>query len=377
MKIMQVLPAMQGGGVERGTVEIATALCQKGIENIVVSAGGRLVPELQRLGVEHFTLDVGAKNPLKWWINVRTLRRIIKEKGVTIVHARSRIPAWVAYFALKKCPDVRFVTTFHGRYGTKPECFKIPYNRVMVYSDLVISVSQFIAEHIKETYHVAEDKIRLIYRGADVEKFNPSKVTPIQIEDLSKEWQLPPEKPVILMPGRLSRMKGHSVVLDALGLMKHKDVTCVFVGSAHGKEDYQKELQQKINALSGQTTVLLKEHCNQMPVAYAISDVVLSASLYPESFGRTVTEAQSMERIVIATKHGGAMETIKDGQTGFLVPVGDADALAKVLDKVLDMSQAQRQKMGMAAAKSVADNFSIQLMCDKTLAVYEELENKK
>ena len=373
MKVLQVLPAMQGGGVERGTIEIASALKNNNIDNIVVSGAGRLVADLQKMDIKHIDLPVGSKNPFLWLKNIRTLRKIIKDEGVSIVHARSRIPAWICYFALKKCPDVKFLTTFHGKYGTKPKWFKIPYNRIMVAGDLVISISNFISEHIKETYHVASDKIRLIYRGADMNKFDPVLVSSTQIEDLTKQWQVPTDKPVILMPGRLSRMKGHLVVLEALALMRHKDVTCIFVGSAHGKADYQKELKQKIDALSEKTSILLMPHCSQMPTAYMISDVVISASLYPEAFGRTITEAQSMERIVIATAHGGAMETIKDGKTGYLVPVGDPKALAEALDKVLDMSISQREEMGKAAAASVAENFSIYQMCEKTLAVYKEL----
>lgn len=377
MKVLQVLPAMQGGGVERGTIEIATAMQKEHIENMVVSAGGRLVPELKKIGVPHITLDVGSKNPLKWWKNVRSLRKIIQNEKITIVHVRSRIPAWIAHFALKKCPNVKFLTTFHGKYGTKPEWFKIPYNKIMVSGDLVISISNFISEHIKETYHVPDEKIRLIYRGADVGKFDPVLISSLQIEELTNQWQVPTDKPVILMPARLSRMKGHLVVLDALHQMKHKNVTCIFVGSDHGKADFRDELQQKINLLDGQTTVLLEAHCNQMPTAYAISSVVLSASLYPEAFGRTITEAQSMERIVIATAHGGALETIQDGKTGFLVPVGDATALAQTLDKVLDMSVSEREKIGKAASASIIQNFSIDQMCKKTLNVYRELESKK
>ena len=266
MKVLQVLPAMQGGGVERGTVEIAAAMQKENIENAVVSAGGRLVPELEKMGVPHINLAVGSKNPLKWWKNIRSLRKIIQDEKITIVHVRSRIPAWIAHFALKKCPNVKMLTTFHGKYGTKPAWFKIPYNKIMVSGDLVISISKFISQHIKETYQVPDEKIRLIYRGADVNKFDPVLVSPLQIEELTNEWQLPTDKPVILMLGRLSRMKGHLVVLDALRQMEHKNVTCVFVGSDHGKSDFREELKQKINALDGQTTVLLLEHCNQMPI---------------------------------------------------------------------------------------------------------------
>ncbi len=373
MKIMQILPAMQGGGVERGTIEIANALTQAAVDNVVVSGGGRLVPELEKINVKHITLNVGSKNPFQFIRNIGRLRKIIQDEKITIVHARSRVPAWVAHFALKKMPNVHFITTFHGKYGTSPKWLKIPYNRVMVSGEKVISISNFISDHILKTYHIAADKIRLIYRGADVDKFNPYQVNMAQVADLSQAWQVPSDKPVILMPSRLTRPKGHLVVLEALSLMKNKDVACVFVGSDHGKGDYHKELQEKINALDSQTTILLKDHCDNMPVAYMLSDVVLSASLYPEAFGRTIPEAQSMGRIVIGTNHGGATETIEDGVTGFLVPVGDAKALADKLDEVLQMPLIERKKMADAAEKSVKERFSIQKMCEKTLTVYKEI----
>ena len=376
MKVLQVLPAMQGGGVERGTVEIASYLSQKGVENIVVSAGGRLVSDLDKVGVKHILLDVGSKNPIKFFLNIHRFRKIIKQENITIVHARSRVPAWVAYFALKKCPNVHFITTFHGKYGTSPQWLKIRYNRVMTLSERIIAVSKFIAEHIEETYQVSKDKIRLIYRGADIEKFDSKNVLTAQMEDLANQWQLPSDKSVILMPARLTRPKGHLVVLEALSLMKHKDVVCIFVGSDHGKKDYHEQLKEKIAALDENTTILLENHCNQMPVAYMLSDIILSASLYPESFGRTIVEAQSMGRIVIATAHGGAMETIEDGKTGFLVPVGDAKALAECLDKVLDMTIKDREIICHRAQESVRQNFSIEKMCEQTLAVYRELSDE-
>lgn len=376
MKIMQVLPAMQGGGVERGTIETATYLTQQNVPNVVVSAGGRMVPQLDAISVKHVLLDVGSKNPIKFVRNIYRLRAIIRQENVTIVHARSRVPAWVCHFALKKCPNVHFVTTFHGKYGTSPRWLKIPYNRVMTLSEKVIAVSKFIADHIVDTYHISKDKVRLIYRGADVDVFDPQKVADSDVQTLAKQWGVPQGKTIILMPARLTRPKGHLVVLDALSMMRHKDVVCVFVGSDHGKQDYHQELQQKIAKLDSKTEVLLENHCNQMPVAYKLSDIVISASLYPEAFGRTIVEAQSMGCIVIATKHGGAMETIDDGKTGFLVPVGDAKALAECLDKVLDMPQQERLNICHAAEQSVRDNFSIENMCKKTLAVYSELSNE-
>ncbi len=375
--IMQILPALQSGGVERGTIEIARALADADWPNIVVSNGGPMAYELKRMGVEHIQLPVHSKNPLMILKNARKLREIIREKQVKIVHARSRAPAWVAKIALKKCPGVKFLTTFHGVYNTKPEWLKKPYNKVMASGDLVISISNFVTHHILDNYHIASSRIRLIYRGADVEKFDPLKVKPERVIELAEKWQVPVDKPVLMLPGRLTRWKGHLVVLEALAKMKNKAVTCLFVGSDQGRDDYHQELKAKIENLGLETNVLIRDHCPDMPVAYMLSDIVISASTDPEAFGRVIPEAQAMGRLVVGTDHGGATETIQDGLTGFLVKPGDSDALAKTLDMMLDMSMGDRKKMSVAAMESVRTYFSISKMCEKTLAVYEELAAQK
>ena len=375
MKVLQILPALETGGVERGTVEIAKALTAAKIPNLVVSSGGRYVYDLKKMGVKHIELPVQSKNPFRMILTARRLRKVIRDEGVTIVHARSRAPAWVAKIALRKCPNVHFLTTFHGTYGLSGGFLKKAYNRVMLSGQLVISISNFITHHIVTNYGFDTSKIRLVYRGADVEKFNPAKVSSDRVYELAGQWQIPPDKPVILLPGRLTRWKGQLVLLEALSLMKNKAVTCLFVGSDQGRTDYYQQMKQAIDKLSPQTTVLMKDHCNDMPLVYMLSDIVVSASTDPEAFGRVIPEAQAMGRIVIGSDHGGATETIQDGKTGFLVPPSDARALAKKLDEVLQMSIMERKKMSADAIKSVRDYFSIEQMCRKTLAVYKELDN--
>ena len=375
MKVLQILPALETGGVERGTVEIAKALKEAKIPNLVVSSGGRYVHDLNKMGVKHITLPVQSKNPFKILINAHRLKKIIREEGVTIVHARSRAPAWVAKIALKGCPNVRFLTTFHGTYGLSGGFLKKAYNRVMLSGDLVISISNFITRHILSNYGYDISKIRLIHRGADVEKFDATKVSSSRIYELMNKWQIPSDKPVILLPGRLTRWKGQLVLLEALSLMRNKAVTCLFVGSDQGRTDYYQEMKNAMEKLSPQTTVLIKDHCNDMPLVYMMSDIVVSASTDPEAFGRVIPEAQAMGRIVVGSNHGGATETIQDKVTGFLVPPADAKALAKKLDEALEMSMVDRKKMSAEAVKSVRDNFSVEKMCQKTLAVYKELDH--
>lgn len=375
--IMQILPALQSGGVERGTIEVAKALQDAGWPNIVVSNGGPMICELKKLGVEHIQLPVHSKNPFVIMRNIFRLSKIIAKKHVGIVHARSRIPAWIVKFAIKKYPNVRFVTTFHGAYGVRPKWIKKWYNRVMVSGDLVISISNFITQHILENYGIPTSKIRLIYRGADVEKFDPIRVHPQRVIELSEKWRIPVDKPVLVMPGRLTRGKGHEIVLDALSQMKNKEVTCLFVGSDQGRVEYHKEIEEKATHLDRKTTLLIRDHCSDMPVVYMLSDIVISASIYPEAFGRVIPEAQAMGKLVVAAGHGGVMETIQDGVTGFLVPPNDAKALAEKLDFMLDIPLGERKIVSIEASNSVRQYFSIDLMCVKTLKVYEELAIKK
>ena len=372
--IIQVLPALNQGGVERGTIEIATALKEAGIPNYVISSGGKMVPELTKIGVEHITMPVATKNPLKLWLNAKKMAKIFNEKNAGLIHVRSRAPAWSVKWASKKI-GIPYIATYHGRYGTKPALKKL-YNLVMVQGEKVIAVSNFIKKHLMEEYGVPENKIVVIHRGADINLFNPEHIGQDKVQAFLTTHDIPMDKPIISLVGRLTRMKGQSVMLEAMKQMQHKEISLLLVGG-NPKAGYDKELQMELAGLPEETTVkIFAVSGKEMPVVYAASDIFVQPSLIPESFGRSIAEAGAMKRVVIAAAHGGAVELIEEGKTGFLVPVGDAKALAIALDKVLDMPLQDRTKIGEAACERMQTYFTIQKMCEKTLALYRTFLNE-
>lgn len=371
--VMQVLPSLRQGGVERGVLEIAQALHKAGIENYVVSSGGEMVSELEQLGGKHITLPVHTKNPFIMWLNAYRLGRIIKEKKVTVVHVRSRAPAWSVKWACRRL-GVPFITTFHGIYGTRPEWIKKAYNKVMVQGRFVIAGSECVKQHLLREYKVPEQNIRLIYRGVDVTRFNPECVTKQQVTDFAHRNHISLEKPIITLIGRLSQIKGHGIFLDALKRMKHKKVTVLFAGGK-AKPAYMEELKRQIDELPLETEVqVFSVPGNEIPVLLALSDIAVQPSIVPESFGRSMAEAQAMGKIVVASNHGGATELISNGRTGYLTPVGDPIVLANVLDGILDMSETERKKIGTNSIQSIQNHFSMQKMCDQTLVLYREFQ---
>lgn len=376
MVIMQVLPALEIGGVERGTIEIASALKKAGIKNYVCSNGGKMVPELDRLGVEHIQLPVHSKNPLRMYLNARKIAKIVKEKGITLMHVRSRAPAWAVKWA-SQMTGVPFMTTFHGVYGVKPAIKKY-YNAVMTQGVRMIAISEHVKKQVLRDYQMDESKIRLVHRGADTDRFNPEKVSQNKIEDLMKRYNIPEDKPIIMLQGRLTNWKGQLAMIEALQKMKHKDVTLLLIGHHQGRTDYYDELAAQINKLPPQTNVLIFALPGKdMPTVNLLSDIAVSASLKPEPFGRAMPEAQAMGKIVVAFNHGGAAETVEDGKTGFLVAPGDTDALAQKLDEILDMPLGARKKIEQAARASVLARFSIRNMQEKTIEVYKEIHKCK
>lgn len=371
--VLQILPSLNGGGVERGTIEVAKALKSNGYESIVCSSGGFLTKDLQRIKVEHITLPVSTKNPFKIWQNSKILAKIIREKGIDIIHARSRAPAWSAYFAAKKT-GIKFLTTFHGTYSMGPCKLKKLYNSIMTKGDLVIAVSDYIANLIKKDYQLSEQKIRVVHRGVDTDIFDATKVSKTRIISLSKKWNLPDGATIIMLPCRLSRWKGHHLMLEALSRLKEReDLYCIFVGSIQGKDSFRKEIEHYASSLGLGGKVRMISYCDDMPAAYMLADIVVSASTKPEAFGRTIVEAQAMGKIVIAADEGGACETIKNGLTGFLFKSKDSDSLADVLERVLDMSEREKEVLTQTAVNCAATDFSTRAMCAKTLKIYEEL----
>lgn len=374
--ILQVLPAMgAGGGVERGTVEIAGAITAQGGRALVASNGGVSVHELKRVGAEHIELPMHSKNPLVMYANIRRLADLIKAEDVDIVHARSRAPAWSAYFAAKRV-GVPFMTTFHGTYATG-NGLKRRYNSVMAKGERVIAISRFIGGHLHKNYGAPANKIRIIHRGVNLDRFDPAKVTAERVTVLASDWRLEDGLPVVMLPGRLTRWKGQTMFIKAIAKLDRRDIRCLLVGGDQGRVEYRQELENLVNHHGLGEIVRIVDHCDDMPAAYMLSDVVVSASTDPEAFGRILIEAQAQGRPVVASDHGGARETVIEGETGWLFPPGDVDALAATLDKVLSLDLEARTALAEKAIANVRKNFSKQAMCNKTLDVYREILQQK
>ncbi len=372
--VLQVLPELEHGGVETGTIEIAEALSTQGIKNFVASAGGRMVHELEKIKVPHFTLPLKTKNPIKLYLNSLKLEKIIKENGINIVHARSRAPAWSAYWAAKRA-GVKFLTTFHGTYGLGPKGIKKIYNRVMTYGELIIAISNHIKNHIIENYQVNEQKIRLIPRCVDIAKFSPQAVSEERIIRAVKDNNLPEDLPIITLVGRLTHWKGQHLLLEALSKMKNQHFYCLIVGSDQGRIKYTNYLKELVKKYGLEQKVKFIGQSFDIPALLMVSDIVLSTSIEPEAFGRAAIEGQAMGKIVIVSNIGGSLENTIDNVSGKLFESNNAEALANALDQALSMPEEEKKKMSAAAIKNVKDNFTKQIMCDKTIAVYNELIN--
>lgn len=370
--VLQVLPALgEAGGVERGTVEVAGAIVRAGGRALVVSSGGPLVREVERAGATHFALPVDSKNPFVVRANAGHLAALIEREGVDIVHARSRAPGWSAWWAAKATKR-RFVTTFHGTYGVG-NWLKRRYNAVMTKGDRVIAISAFIAGHIRQIYGVPASRIRIIHRGVDLGRFDPKLVTAERVVKLATAWRLTDGLPVVMLPARLTRWKGQTVFLDAIARLGRSDVRAVLVGGAGSREGFRAELERQIARLGLESVARLVDHCNDMPAAYMLADVAVSASIEPEAFGRVVAEAQAMGRPVVVADHGGARECVIEGETGWLVPAGDPDALADAIRRMLALTPDVRRAIAARAVAHIAENFSKDTMAAKTLAVYDEV----
>ena len=358
--MLQVLPALEAGGVERGTLEIASALRDAGARPLVVSAGGRMAA---KLGANHICLPVDTKNPLGLWRNVIRLEALITREKVDLVHARSRAPAWSSRVAARRA-GIPFVTTFHGTYGARSAA-KRAYNRIMLRGDRIIAVSEFIAAHMRETYDCPPARIRVVHRGIDPAVFNPAVISPHEKTELRTSWGIPAGASVVLLPGRLTRWKGHAILIEALRRLDDASVVAVFAGGTE-RQGYRRELQELADGLP----VRFIGHADNMTAIYAASDIAVSASIDPEAFGRVITEAGAMGLPVVASSLGAAREILLDGETGWLVPPGDAASLAGGIRLAL---AATSPAFAARARAHVLAHFTLARMCAGTLAVYEEL----
>ncbi len=369
--MLQVLPALETGGVERGTVDIAAALAEAGWEPWVASSGGPMVRELARIGARHVTLPLDRKNPITVVRNVDRLAKLIETEDIDIVHARSRAPAWSALVATRRTKRP-LITTYHGTYNAGGR-LKLHYNSVMARGDRVIAISQFVGDHVRDTHGTGEKRLRVVPRGIDLERFDPAKVRPDRMIRLARKWRLPDDRAIIMLPARLTRWKGHAVLIEALAQLERRDVRCLLIGADQGRRHYYRYLLDLIDQRRLEEIVQLVGHCDDMPAALMLSDAVVSPSTDPEAFGRVVVEAQAMGRPTIASDHGGPRETVIAGETGLLVPPKDAKALAAALDEVLGLSAGARAILAERAIAHVRAAFSKPVMCARTLDVYREL----
>ena len=367
--VMQVLPALDAGGVERHVLTLAAAVAGAGGVSIVASSGGRLVPTVERAG-RHLALPLERRGPLAIRANARRLEAAIREHGVNLVHAHSRAPAWAAWLAARRT-GVPLVTTYHGTYSEGLPGKRL-YNSVMARGARVIAPSRFVAGMVAARHATPPERLRVVPHGVDTRIFDPEVVVPDRLVRMAAGWRVPDGAPTILLPGRLTRWKGQAVLIKALARMQRRDAVVLLTGDAR-RQGYAKELAALAETLGLGERVRMVGHIEDMPAALILSDVVVNASTDPEAFGLVIAEALAMERPVIASDHGAARETVAQGETGWRVPPGDETALAARLDAVLAMTQAQRQAIGRAARAFVLAHHDLARMQEATLDVYEEL----
>ena len=375
--LLQVLPALNAGGVEQTTLDVAAAVKQAGGRALVASEGGRLEPALADLGGELVKMPLDSKNPVVMAANMRRLRALIEREQVSLVHVRSRAPAFSAIPAARGA-GVPVVTTYHGVYNARSP-LKRWYNGVMTRGDLTIANSDFTAEHLIREHKVDPSKVIAIPRGVDLSRFDPDVVAPERVMTLREAWRIAPDEPrlVLLLAGRLTRWKGQAFMLRTLARRKAEtgrdDVLLVLAGDDQGRLDYSDEIGDLIDDNDLVASTRLVGHVADMPAAYLAVDAALAPSIEPEAFGRTAVEPQAMGRPVLAADHGAVRETVADGETGWRVAPGDEAAWIAALDRLVDLGAEDRAAMGAAGMKRTKVLYSLERMTELTLDVYRRV----
>ena len=383
--VLQIIPALEAGGAERTTVDMAAALAEAGARPLVATEGGRLVGELQAKGGIWVPFPANTKNPLAMALNVERLARLCRQEGVQILHARSRAPAWVALGAARR-QKIPFVTTYHGSYSGRT-AVKVLYNSVMARGDAVIANSHYTADLIRRAHpEQAGDRITVIHRGTDLSTFTPSAVAPARVESLRRAWGVAPHERVVLLAARLTAWKGQRVLIEAAARLRDlgvTDIAVVLAGDPQGRSAYERELDALVEARNLTGIVRRVGHCADMPAAFRAASVVAVPSVEPEAFGRSAVEAQALGIPVVVSDLGAVPETVlappdvEPGQrTGWRVPPGDAAALAEAVKEALSLGASARDALARRAQAHVEANFSLDRMIESTLSVYADLLNR-
>jgi len=385
IKILQVIPSLGYGGAETGCYDLAHYLSENNCDSYIITSGGELTKYINKKKVKLIRLPVHSKNPLLMLFNFFALVFIILFLNISIVHARSRAPAWSCFLATK-ITRRKFVTTFHGTYNFNNSIKKY-YNSIMLSSDLIIAGSNFIFSHINENYSKyinLKKKFLVIFRGINTDYFDPNKIVKTDENKLLKQWNINKYAdlkniPLILLPGRLTSWKGQEMFIEALYRVNkeipEKPFFAVILGSDQGRSVYKKKLVRLVEQYRLQNIVKFIDKCELMPLAYKVSDIVVSASIKPEAFGRVSVEAQSMEKPIIASNIGGSKETIIEEKTGFLFEAEQPEALSKKLIHVLNLDESTLKFIGIEGRKNVIKKFNIEKMCFSTYSEYKKLIN--
>ena len=379
-KVLQVIPRLGYGGAETGCFDLAHYLYENDCKSFIATSGGPLLKYINKKKVKVIRLPLQSKNPILILLNSLILIFLIFFFNIDIVHARSRAPAWSCWLATK-ITRRKFVTTFHGTYNFNSSLKKW-YNSVMVRSDLVIAGSNFIFSHINENYSkylLPKKKFLVIFRGINTDFFNPKKIKENDKNLLRKKWNIEENKKIILLPGRLTYWKGQEMFIESISLLKKispdLNFIVVVLGSDQGRKIYKKKLIRLVEQHRLNNEIIFIDHLDLMPIAYEISDVVVSASVEPEAFGRISVEAQSMEKPIIASNIGGSNETIINDRTGFLFEAGNSKNLSEKLSEVLNLSEVTRNGIGAEGRKNVIKKFNVEKMCNSTYSEYKKLFN--
>ena len=377
-KVLQVIPKLGYGGAETGCFDLAHYLHENKFGSYIATSGGPLIKYINKKKVKVLRLPVQSKNPIMILINSLILSLIIVFLNIDIVHARSRAPAWSCFIATK-ITRRKFVTTFHGTYNFKSSLKKW-YNSVMVRSDLVIAGSNFIFSHIKENYSkylYTKKKFLVIFRGINTDYFDSKRIKDTDKKLLKKKWNIEESKKIILLPGRLTEWKGQEIFIEAINILKESlpdlDFVAIILGSDQGRKIYKKKLVRLVEQYRLNNEIIFVDHLELMPIAYEISDVVVSSSIKPEAFGRISVEAQSMEKPIIASNIGGSNETIINNKTGFLFEAGNSKNLGAKLSEILNLSEVTLNGIGAEGRKNVIKKFNVEKMCNSTYSEYKKL----
>ncbi len=379
IKVLQVIPKLGYGGAETGCYDLAHFLPEQKCKSYIITSGGGLLKYIVKKKVTVFRLPVHSKNPILILFNAIAISVLILLFNITIVHARSRAPAWSCLIATK-ITGRKFVTTFHGTYNFNNKIKKF-YNSVMVRSNLVIAGSNFIFSHINENYGnfflSNKRKLLVIYRGINTSYFNPQKIVPAKLDKFSEQFNVDRNKFIILLPGRLTYWKGQKIFIEALNLLSQKDNSLPFegliLGGDQGRNVYKKQLVSLVEKYRLNKTIKFINHYEEMPVAYRIANLVCSCSYEPEAFGRVSVESQSMEIPIVATDIGGSKETIIKEKTGFLVKSGDHNALAEIIVTIMNKDYNSLKSIGIEGRKNVLKRFDVDKMCRTTFTEYKKL----